>query len=90
MTLFTPQEEIEGRAASRFSISTKTKVAAGCVIGATAIYATSQTISYKIASCCLAASASSVAFIGLYVVKSALGIDLMPGESFMHDSFYFF
>lgn len=52
------------------------------------LYVHALSISHKIAVGTLALSSSSIAFVGLYMVKSAVGIDLFPGPSFMHDSFY--
>lgn len=54
------------------------------------LYVHALSISHKIAVGALALSSSSVAFVGLYMVKSAVGIDLFPGPSFMHDQFYIF
>lgn len=52
------------------------------------LYVHALSFSYKLAVGALALSTSSVAFVGLYMVKSAVGIDLFAGPSFMHDTFY--
>ena len=50
------------------------------------ILATSLT--HRLAIGALALPVVSIACIGLYVVKSALGIDLFDGPSIFHDAFY--
>ena len=37
----------------------------------------------------LASPVAAVAIVALYVAKSALGINLIPGPSILHDSFAF-
>lgn len=52
------------------------------------IYLHSMSLRHKLAVGTLTFSGSAVALVATYIVKSALGIDLTPGPSFMHDSFY--
>lgn len=54
------------------------------------IYIHALSLSHKLAVGALTLSGSSVAFIAMYMVKSAVGIDLFPGPSFMHDTFYIY
>lgn len=75
---------------SRPLLSPAITIAAGCATGTALVYVTSKGLAYKIAAGILTASASSAAFVGLYIIKSAVGIDLFPGPSFMHDTFYIF
>lgn len=83
-------EEVEGRGLLWPSTPHLPKLAVGCIAGSAIVYISSNSLAYKFAAGLLTASASSVAFIGLYIVKSAVGIDLLPGPSFMHDMFYIF
>ncbi len=47
-----------------------------------------NSLTHRIAICTLSLPIVSFACIGLYILKSALGIDLFDGPSVFHDAFY--
>ena len=76
--------------AQAFAFGSNTTTASDAHYYADKLYVHGMSLSHKLAVGVLTLSGSSVAFVAMYMVKSAVGIDIFPGPSFMHDSFYIY